>query len=86
MERQRITYGRVEIDPLKVGGLPVIVGTRVTVGAVLGCVASGYSIRRIRSRYPQLTTHDIRDALKFAAALADQSFPRLPEGFVGEVE
>ncbi len=49
------------------GGKPCIRGLRVTVGAVVGLVASGYSTADILKEYPYLEEEDIREALAYAA-------------------
>jgi uncharacterized protein (DUF433 family) len=40
---------------------------RVTVGAVVGLVASGYTNQEILAAYPYLEEEDIRQALAYAA-------------------
>ena len=59
---QRITH-----DPGVMGGKPCIRGMRVTVGTVLGLLASGHSTEKILDDYPYLEPDDIRAALAFAA-------------------
>ena len=49
------------------GGKPCIRGLRVTVGTVVGLVASGHSDAEILRLYPYLTDADIREALAYAA-------------------
>jgi uncharacterized protein (DUF433 family) len=58
----RITFG-----PDVMGGKPCIRGLRVTVGTIVGLVASGYSIPEILEAYPYLEAEDIREALAYAA-------------------
>jgi uncharacterized protein (DUF433 family) len=45
---------------------------RVTVGTVVGLVASGYSRERILDLYPYLEDADITDALEYAAWRAEE--------------
>jgi len=47
------------------GGEPCIRGMRVTVGTVVGLVASGHSIIEILSAYPYLEEADIYEALTY---------------------
>jgi uncharacterized protein (DUF433 family) len=54
------------------GGKPIIRGMRVTVGTVVGLVASGYSVAEILEAYPYLEEEDIRQALSYAAWRADE--------------
>lgn len=49
------------------GGKPCIRGMRVTVGMVVGLVASGYSFKEILDDYPYLEENDIKQALSYAA-------------------
>ena len=61
-QASRITY-----DPQVMGGKPCIRGLRVTVGTVVGLVASGHSAEAIVSAYPYLEAEDVRAALEYAA-------------------
>ena len=58
---------RITLDPEVMGGKPCIRGLRVTVGAVVGLVACGYSGDEILRLYPYLEPEDIREALAYAA-------------------
>lgn len=49
------------------GGKPCIRGMRVTMGTVVGLVASGHSFEEILKAYPYLEEEDIRQALSYAA-------------------
>jgi uncharacterized protein (DUF433 family) len=62
MNLERITF-----DPQVMGGKPCIRGLRVTVGTVVGLVATGYSIEDILEAYPYLEREDIYAALAYAA-------------------
>jgi uncharacterized protein (DUF433 family) len=58
---------RITFDPEVMGGKPCIRGMRVTVGTLVGLVATGYSIPDILKAYPYLEADDIREALAYAA-------------------
>jgi uncharacterized protein (DUF433 family) len=58
---------RITFDPEVMGGNPCIRGLRVTVGTVVGLVASGYSSKDILKLYPYLEEEDIREALAYDA-------------------
>ncbi|MSS70832.1 MAG: DUF433 domain-containing protein [Candidatus Latescibacteria bacterium] len=58
---------RITFNPEVMGGKPCIRGLRVTVGMVVGLVASGYSTAEILKQYPYLEEEDIREALSYAA-------------------
>ena len=62
-------YGKfITIEPGKRGGKPCIRGLRITVGDVLGWLASGISAQEIMNDYPDLSDQDIRACFAFAAA------------------
>jgi uncharacterized protein (DUF433 family) len=63
---------RITFDPQLMGGKPCIRGLRVTVGTVVGLLASGYSFERILTAYPYLEEEDIRQALSYAAWRAEE--------------
>ena len=54
-------------------GKPVIRGTRTPVAIVVGSLAGGMSFEEVQHEY-DLTTEDIREALKLASELVDQRF------------
>ena len=49
------------------GGKPCIRGMRVTVGTIVGLLASGHSSEEILRLYPYLEADDISEALSYAA-------------------
>ena len=61
------TLKRITGDPQVMGGKPCIRGLRVTVGTIVGLVASGHTTEEILGLYPYLEADDIRKALAFAA-------------------
>jgi len=60
-------FERITRDSEVMGGKPCIRGMRVTVGTVVGLVASGLSTAEILEAYPYLEEDDIREALGYAA-------------------
>ena len=58
---------RIEIDPKKLGGKPVIKGTRIPVYLILEMLASGMSVEDILKEYPELTEEDVNEAIKYAS-------------------
>lgn len=64
---QRITFN-TEV----MGGKPCIKGTRVTVGTIVGLMASQYSPDDILKAYPYLELADIYEALAYAAWRAEE--------------
>jgi uncharacterized protein (DUF433 family) len=63
-----MAHERVSVDPARMGGLPTIRDTRVTVGMVLGQLAGGRSIDQVLDVYPYLDRVDVLAALEYAAA------------------
>jgi uncharacterized protein (DUF433 family) len=57
----------ITIDPGKRGGKPCIRGMRITVGDILGWLASGMTIQEILTDFDELTEEDIYAALSYAA-------------------
>lgn len=60
------------------GGKPCIRGMRVTVGTVVGLVATGQSVAEILIAYPYLEADDVREALEYAAWRAQELDLPLP--------
>ena len=66
------TLKRITFDPNVMGGKPTLRGLRVTVGTIVGLVATGHSAAEIIKAYPYLEKDDIREALAYAAWRADE--------------
>ena len=58
---------RITLDPEVMGGKPCIRGMRITVGTIVGLVASGRAVPEILAAYPYLEEADIGEALTYAA-------------------
>ena len=65
-------FERIQFNPNIMGGKPTIRGMRVTVGALVGLVASGHTTEKILELYPYLEKEDITEALRYAAWRADE--------------
>ncbi|MBI2515185.1 DUF433 domain-containing protein [Candidatus Wolfebacteria bacterium] len=64
-----MTYlDRIEINPQKLAGKPVIKGTRLPVALILNLLARGYTIGRILRAYPNLKKTDILAAIRYSEA------------------
>jgi uncharacterized protein (DUF433 family) len=57
------------------GGEPVFRGTRVTLRTVLASLATGDSAEEILADFPSLKLEDVRAAIAFAAASAEEDLP-----------
>ena len=65
MEIKELT--RITFDPGVMGGKPCIRGMRVTVGMIVGLVATGHTKEDILELYPYLEPEDIDESLTYAA-------------------
>jgi uncharacterized protein (DUF433 family) len=54
------------------GGKPCIRGMRLTVGMIVGLLATGHSKAEILKLYPYLENDDIDEALSYAAWRSDE--------------
>ena len=70
---------RITFDPNVMGGKPCIRGMRVTVGTVVGLLASGYSSAEILLAYPYLEAGDVLEMLTYAAWRVEEiELPMVP--------
>ena len=69
---------RITRDPAVMTGKPCLRNTRVTVGTVLGLMASGYGHAQILAAYPYLEEEDLMQALAYAAWRAEELELALP--------
>jgi uncharacterized protein (DUF433 family) len=58
---------RITLNPEIMGGKPCIRGLRVTVGTVIGLLASGLTHEEILKMYPYMQHEDLMEALSYAA-------------------
>ena len=63
---------RITFNPEVMGGKPCIRGMRVTVGTIVGLVASGKTVDQELADYPYLEKEDISEALAYAAWRAEE--------------
>jgi uncharacterized protein (DUF433 family) len=66
---------RIVRDAKICGGEPVFRGTRVTLRTVLASLAAGDSVEDIVADFPALKTEDVKAAIAFAAASAEEDLP-----------
>ena len=58
---------RITMDPAVMGGKPCIRGMRVTVGTIVGVMATGKAIEEVLAACPYIEREDILQALTYAA-------------------
>jgi uncharacterized protein (DUF433 family) len=63
-------FQRITIDSERMGGKPCVRGMRVTVGMIVEAISVGRTIPELLADFPYLEEQDIREALAFAATLA----------------
>ena len=56
---------RITFNPEVMGGKPCIRGMRVTVGTIVGLIASGQTVEQVLADYPYLEREDILEALAY---------------------
>jgi len=66
-------HDRIEIDPKRCGGKPVIKGTRIPVIVVLDELANGESFEASLGGYPELAVEDLQAAVQYAKASVEQT-------------
>lgn len=70
------TFERITQDPHVLTGRATIRGLRISVSHVLNLVANGMTAAQIVEELPDLDEEDVRQALAYAAALAqDEHHP-----------
>ncbi len=70
-------FDRITFASDLMGGRACIRGMRITVSLVVNLVANGMSIEEIIDAYPYLEPEDVRQALQYAAWLAEESVQAL---------
>jgi len=66
-------FNRITFDKDILGGRACIRGLRVTVSLILNLVANKMTAAEIVKEYPYLEEEDVRQALQYAAWLADET-------------
>ncbi len=69
-------FDRITHDPQVLAGRATVRGLRISVAHVVNLVANGMTAAEIVAEYPDLEEEDVRQALTYAAAIAeDQLYP-----------
>ena len=65
----------IEVDPQVLSGKPVVKGTRLAVGFLLGLFAAGWTEAQVLDNYPNLSPEALRAIFAYAAeVLGDESW------------
>ena len=65
-------FDRITFDPGILGGRACIRGMRIPVSVIVGQIAHGASWEEVLDDYPDLEAEDLRQALSYAAWLAQE--------------
>ena len=65
---------RIEINPHKMVGKPIIKGTRITVQNILELLGANETPQNILAAYPNLKIEDIRACIQFASRIIADEF------------
>jgi uncharacterized protein (DUF433 family) len=64
-------------NPNILGGMPVIVGTRIPVGQILFLLKEGFTIEAIQQEYPQVTIKTLRKVVDETIDLLDKNAAKI---------
>jgi uncharacterized protein (DUF433 family) len=73
-------FDRITHDPNILAGRATLRGLRISVAHVVKLVAGGMTPAQIVAELPDLEEEDVRQALAYAAALAEDQVHPLPAG------
>jgi uncharacterized protein (DUF433 family) len=65
-------FDRITFDPQIMGGRACIRGMRIPVSVIVGQIAHGATTEEVLADYPDLEPEDLRQALQYAAWLAQE--------------
>lgn len=66
-------FDRITFDSHVMGGRACLRGMRITVSLIVNLVANGMTTAEILEAYPYLESEDVRQALQYAAWLAEET-------------
>lgn len=73
-----MAFERIQVDPRKMGGVPIIRDLHMPVATIVNMVADGRTTDQILNDFPELEVEDVRQALRFAAtAVTERQVPLL---------
>ena len=67
-------FDRITVNPDRFGGKPCIRELRISVSMVVQIVAAGKTIDEILAEYAYLEAEDVKQALAYSAALAENEY------------
>jgi len=73
-------FDRITHDPNVLSGRATLRGLRISVAHVVNLIANGMTPAQIVSEHPDLDEEDVRQALGYAAAIAEDQVHPIPAG------
>ena len=73
-------FDRITHDPTVLAGRATLRGLRISVAHVVNLVANGMTPAQIVAEHPDLEEEDVRQALAYAAAIAEDQVHPIPAG------
>ena len=67
-----MAFERIQVDPRKMGGVPIVRDLRMPVATIVTMVADGRTAEQILHDFPELEPENLRQALQFAAATLNE--------------
>jgi uncharacterized protein (DUF433 family) len=74
-----LNFPRITVNPGQMGGVPCVRGLRIPVATVLRMLAAEMTERQILDEYPDLEAADVRECLRYAAAVTLERELPLPQ-------
>jgi uncharacterized protein (DUF433 family) len=74
-----LNFPGITVNPRQMGGVPCIRGLRIPVATVLRMLAAGMTEHQILDEYTDLRVADIRECLRYAAAVTLERELPLPQ-------
>lgn len=74
-----LNFPGITVNPGQMGGVPCVRGLRIPVATVLRMLAAEMTERQILDEYPDLEAADIRECLRYAAAVTLERELPLPQ-------
>ncbi|MEO7860202.1 MAG: DUF433 domain-containing protein [Nitrospirales bacterium] len=69
-------FTRITVNPRQMDGVPCIRGLRIPVATIVAMMADDLSTEEILKSYPDLSSEDVREVLKYAAeAVRERELP-----------
>jgi uncharacterized protein (DUF433 family) len=75
-----LVFDRITHDPNVLAGRATVRGLRISAAHIVNLVANGMTTAQILADHPDLEQDDVRQALGYAAAIAEDQVHPIPAG------